>query len=115
MAGNSSIICKVSPRPTQAEKRPGECQSVFLSGRKIGVLGINGRQITLLRIMAGSTRNLPRGFRRRRRQGRYLPQEPVLDDNLDVRGNVMLGVGAKKAISTLHDLAMNYPTRRPMK
>ena len=39
----------------------------------------------------------------------YLPQEPLLDDKLDVRGNVMLGVAAKKAIlDRYNDLAMNY-------
>jgi ATP-binding cassette ChvD family protein len=39
----------------------------------------------------------------------YLPQEPPLDDTLDVRGNVMLGVSAKKAIlDRYNDLAMNY-------
>jgi len=39
----------------------------------------------------------------------YLPQEPKLDDTLDVRGNVMLGVAAKKAVlDRYNDLAMNY-------
>ncbi|MFA5582155.1 MAG: energy-dependent translational throttle protein EttA, partial [Paracoccaceae bacterium] len=39
----------------------------------------------------------------------YLPQEPELDPNLDVRGNVMLGVAAKKAIlDRYNELAMNY-------
>jgi ATP-binding cassette ChvD family protein len=38
-----------------------------------------------------------------------LPQEPPLDENLDVRGNVMLGVAAKMAIlERYNDLAMNY-------
>ena len=39
----------------------------------------------------------------------YLPQEPQLDESLDVRGNVMLGVAPKKAIlDRYNELAMNY-------
>jgi ATP-binding cassette ChvD family protein len=39
----------------------------------------------------------------------YLPQEPQLDESLDVRGNVMLGVADKKAIlDRYNELAMNY-------
>jgi ATP-binding cassette ChvD family protein len=39
----------------------------------------------------------------------YLPQEPQLDDSLDVRGNVMLGVAAKQAkLDRFNELAMNY-------
>ena len=39
----------------------------------------------------------------------YLPQEPQLDEDLDVRGNVMQGVAAKQAIlDRYNELAMNY-------
>ena len=39
----------------------------------------------------------------------YLPQEPSLDEELDVRGNVMLGVKEKKEIlDKYNELAMNY-------
>ncbi|MBD3805214.1 MAG: energy-dependent translational throttle protein EttA, partial [Thioclava sp.] len=39
----------------------------------------------------------------------YLPQEPVLDPALNVRGNVMEGVAAKKAkLDRFNELAMNY-------
>jgi len=39
----------------------------------------------------------------------YLPQEPKLDETLDVRGNVMLGVAAKQAkLERYNELAMNY-------
>ena len=39
----------------------------------------------------------------------YLPQEPYLDENLNVRENVMLGVSEKKAIlDRYNELAMNY-------
>ena len=38
-----------------------------------------------------------------------LPQEPVLDDSLDVRGNVLLGVAEKQAmLDRYNELAMNY-------
>ena len=83
----------------------------FYPDAKIGVLGINGAgKSTLLRIMAGIDKEFTgEGFVAEGAMVGYLPQEPVLDDNLDVRGNVMLGVGAKKAIlDRYNDLAMNY-------
>ena len=83
----------------------------FYPDAKIGVLGINGAgKSTLLRIMAGIDKEFTGdGFVAEGARVGYLPQEPVLDDSLDVRGNVMLGVGAKKAIlDRYNDLAMNY-------
>jgi ATP-binding cassette ChvD family protein len=83
----------------------------FYPDAKIGVLGINGAgKSTLLRIMAGIDKEFTgEGFVAEGAKVGYLPQEPVLDDNLDVRGTVMLGVGAKKAIlDRYNDLAMNY-------
>lgn len=67
----------------------------FFPGAKIGVLGLNGSgKSSLLRIMAGvdsqfegEARPMPN-----LRVG-YLPQEPHLDDSLDVRGNVEQGLG----------------------
>jgi ATP-binding cassette ChvD family protein len=67
---------------------------------KIGVLGLNGAgKSTLLRIIAGEDdgyqgecRVTP-GF-----SVGYLPQEPVLDADKDVLGNVMEGVGPTKAL-----------------
>ena len=67
----------------------------FIPGAKIGVLGLNGAgKSTLLKIMAGldkeysgEARPLPNikvGF---------LPQEPKLDPNKNVRGNVEEGLG----------------------
>ena len=67
----------------------------FFPGAKIGVLGLNGAgKSTLLRIMAGEDKdfegeaipmpNLRVGF---------LPQEPRLDPDKDVRGNVEEGLG----------------------
>src|SRR5271165_2708656 len=83
----------------------------FYPDAKIGVLGVNGAgKSTLLKIMAGIDKEYSgEGFVAEGAKVGYLPQEPVLDDNLDVRGNVMLGVGAKKAIlDRYNDLAMNY-------
>jgi ATP-binding cassette ChvD family protein len=67
----------------------------FFPGAKIGVLGLNGSgKSTLLRIMAGVDTEFEGEARPQKgiRIG-YLPQEPQLDDSLDVRGNVEKGVG----------------------
>ena len=83
----------------------------FYPDAKIGVLGINGAgKSTLLRIMAGLDKEFTGdGFVAEGARVGYLPQEPLLDDSLDVRGNVMLGVPVKKAIlDRYNDLAMNY-------
>ena len=83
----------------------------FYPDAKIGVLGINGSgKSTLLKIMAGiDTEYQGEGFVAEGARVGYLPQEPPLDETLDVRGNVMLGVKAKTAIlERYNDLAMNY-------
>jgi ATP-binding cassette ChvD family protein len=83
----------------------------FYPDAKIGVLGINGSgKSTLLRIMAGiDTEYQGEGFVAEGARVGYLPQEPPLDESLDVRGNVMLGVAAKQAIlDRYNELAMNY-------
>ena len=83
----------------------------FYPDAKIGVLGINGSgKSTLLRIMAGiDTEYQGEGFVADGARVGYLPQEPDLDSDLDVRGNVMLGVKEKKAIlDRYNELAMNY-------
>ena len=83
----------------------------FYPDAKIGVLGINGSgKSTLLRIMAGIDHEYQgEGFVAEGARVGYLPQEPPLDDTLDVRGNVMLGVAAKQAIlDRYNELAMNY-------
>ncbi len=83
----------------------------FYPDAKIGVLGVNGSgKSTLLKIMAGmdTEYNGEAWVSEGARVG-YLPQEPQLDESLDVRGNVMLGVAAKKAIlDRYNELAMNY-------
>jgi ATP-binding cassette ChvD family protein len=83
----------------------------FYPDAKIGVLGVNGSgKSTLLRIMAGmDTEFTGEGFIAEGARVGYLPQEPHLDPNLGVRGNVMLGVKDKQAIlDRYNELAMNY-------
>ena len=66
----------------------------FFPGAKIGVLGYNGAgKSTLLRIMAGIDTDII-GEARPAKDIRigYLPQEPVLDETKDVRGNVEEGL-----------------------
>jgi len=83
----------------------------FLPGVKIGVVGVNGAgKSTLLRIMAGlDTDYSGEAWRAEGARVGYLPQEPQLDETLNVRDNVMLGVAEKKAkLDRFNELAMNY-------
>ncbi|MGB2203101.1 MAG: energy-dependent translational throttle protein EttA [Pseudooceanicola atlanticus] len=83
----------------------------FLPGVKIGVVGVNGAgKSTLLKIMAGWDKDFSgEAWHAEGAKVGYLPQEPELDANLDVRGNVMLGVAEKKAkLDRFNELAMNY-------
>jgi ATP-binding cassette ChvD family protein len=83
----------------------------FYPDAKIGVLGVNGAgKSTLLKIMAGLDKEwtgeawVAEGAR-----VGYLPQEPKLDEALNVRENIMLGVAPQMAIlARYNDLAMNY-------
>ncbi len=80
----------------------------FFPGAKIGVVGPNGAgKSTLLRIMAGLDDD---------HQGEawaadgytvgHLPQEPTLDEDEDVRGNIMAGLGeAATLVSRYNELA----------
>ena len=66
----------------------------FFPGAKIGVLGLNGSgKSTLLRIMAGEDSEIQGEARAQPgiKVG-YLPQEPILDESKDVRGNVEDGM-----------------------
>ena len=71
----------------------------FFPGAKIGVLGYNGAgKSTLLRIMAGIDTDILGEARPQPGLSiGYLAQEPELDENLDVRGNVEQGLGEIKA------------------
>ncbi|MFI5038828.1 MAG: energy-dependent translational throttle protein EttA [Solirubrobacterales bacterium] len=83
----------------------------FLPGAKIGVLGYNGAgKSTLLRIMAGIDTEFDG-------QAQLAPgatvgmleQEPTLDPDKDVRGNVEEGVAEIRALlDRFNDLSMNY-------
>ena len=83
----------------------------FYPDAKIGVLGVNGSgKSTLLRIMAGLDKEFSgEGFVAEGARVGYLPQEPHLEPDLNVRENVMLGVADKKdVLDRYNDLAMNY-------
>ena len=87
----------------------------FFPGAKIGVLGYNGAgKSTLLRIMAGV--DTEHSGEARPQPGiriGYLAQEPELDDRLDVRGNVELGVAEAKALLDEFN-AVNMKFAEPM-
>jgi ATP-binding cassette ChvD family protein len=83
----------------------------FLPGVKIGVVGVNGSgKSSLMRVMAGLDRDFTgEAWAAKGATVGYLPQEPQLDETLDVRGNVKLGVAAKQAkLDRYNELAMNY-------
>jgi energy-dependent translational throttle protein EttA len=72
----------------------------FFPGAKIGVLGLNGSgKSSLLRIMAGEDKEIDGEARPQpgTRIG-FLKQEPGLDPNKDVRGNVLEGVGEVQSL-----------------
>jgi ATP-binding cassette ChvD family protein len=72
----------------------------FLPGAKIGVLGPNGAgKSTLLRIMAGIDKDfVGEAWAAEGATVGYLPQEPQLDPEKDVAGNVMEGLAPIKAL-----------------
>ena len=83
----------------------------FFPGAKIGVLGLNGSgKSTLLRIMAGLDTEIDGEARPQPgiKIG-YLPQEPELDPNKDVRGNVEEGVAETKALlDRFNEISMKF-------
>jgi len=72
----------------------------FFPGAKIGVLGLNGSgKSTLLRIMAGIDKDIEgEAIPQKGIHIGYLPQEPQLDPNKTVRGNVEEAVAEIKAV-----------------
>jgi energy-dependent translational throttle protein EttA len=74
----------------------------FYYGAKIGIIGVNGSgKSTLMRIMAGMDKEfLGEAWLEQGRNVGYLPQEPRLDETLDVRGNVEIAVAHKRAMLT---------------
>lgn len=83
----------------------------FFPGAKIGVLGLNGSgKSSLLRIMAGIDDNYMGEARPQSgiKIG-YLAQEPHLDPNKDVRGNVEDGVAhIKSLLDRFNDISMKF-------
>ena len=79
--------------PPKKEVLKDICLS-FYYGAKIGIIGTNGSgKSTILRIMAGiDTEFQGEAWIEQGRTVGYLPQEPLLDPDLDVRGNVELAV-----------------------
>ena len=77
----------------------------FLPGAKIGVLGLNGSgKSSLLRIMAGEdTEFLGEAFPADGISVGFLPQEPRLNANKSVKGNVEEGVAPVKALLERYD------------
>ncbi len=83
----------------------------FFPGAKIGVLGLNGSgKSSLLRIMAGVDKEFDGEARPQPGINiGYLPQEPELDPDKDVRGNVEEGVGEIKALlDRFNEISMKF-------
>ena len=74
----------------------------FYPGAKIGIVGANGSgKSSLLRIMAGlDTDIIGDAWAAKGTRISYLAQEPELDPDLDVRGNVELAVAKTRALLT---------------
>lgn len=83
----------------------------FLPDAKIGVVGVNGAgKSTLMRVMAGmDTEFTGEAWAAKDIKVGYLPQEPELNSEKDVTGNVMEGVAEKKnMLDRYNELAVNY-------
>ncbi|MBV8978932.1 MAG: energy-dependent translational throttle protein EttA [Alphaproteobacteria bacterium] len=83
----------------------------FYPGAKIGIVGVNGSgKSTLMRIMAGQDKEFTgEAWAADGIRTGYLPQEPQLDPEKNVRDNVMEGVAAKKAlVDRFNEIAANY-------
>ncbi len=83
-------VTKIVGAGTVSRKILEDIHLSFFYGAKIGVVGINGSgKSTLLKIMAGSDPNFTGEvvYKRGLKVG-YLSQEPVLNSDKDVRGNI---------------------------
>jgi sulfate-transporting ATPase len=83
----------------------------FYYGAKIGVLGGNGAgKSSLLRIMAGVDTDFQgEAWAAEGTRIGYLPQEPQLDPNLDVKGNVELAVKKQRdLLKEFEDISMAF-------
>jgi ATP-binding cassette ChvD family protein len=93
---------KVHPPDSQVLK---DIWLSFLPGAKIGVLGLNGAgKSSLLKIMAGEdTEFIGEAFPADGITVGFLPQEPRLNPDKDVKGNVEEGVAATTALLDRYD------------
>jgi len=83
----------------------------FFPGAKIGVLGLNGSgKSTLMRIMAGLDTEIDGEARPQPGINiGYLPQEPELDPEKDVRGNVEEGLGeTMQLLDRFNEISMKF-------
>ena len=83
----------------------------FLPNAKIGIVGVNGAgKSTFLKIMAGIEKDYTgEAWAAEGISVGYLPQEPVLDDKLNVYENVTLGLKDQKdLLDRYNELAVNY-------
>ncbi len=88
-----------------------EVRLSFFPGAKIGIVGVNGAgKSTLLKIMAGIDKEYQgEAWAAEGAKVGYLEQEPQLNPEKDVFGNVMEGVAEKQALlERYNELAMNY-------
>src|SRR5438105_2798162 len=101
-------LTKVVPLPGMRSQRDSPSKReilrgiwlAFYPGAKIGVIGPNGAgKSTLLRIMAGLDQDfLGEAVPAEGVRIGYLPQEPELDPDKDVRGSVEEGVAETRAV-----------------
>ena len=101
-------VCKIVPPKRYLLK---DISLSFYPGAKIGVLGLNGSgKSTLMKIMAGLDTEIDGEARPQADINiGYLPQEPQLDPNKDVRGNVEEGLGEiKVALTRLDEVYAAY-------
>jgi sulfate-transporting ATPase len=83
----------------------------FYYGAKIGIIGVNGSgKSTVMKIMAGlDTEYQGEAWIEEGRSVGYLPQEPKLDESLDVKGNVELGVReVKNLLAEFEEVSMKF-------
>ena len=81
----------------------------FLPDAKIGILGMNGAgKSTLLKIMAGELEaSSGEAYAAKGIRVGYLPQEPKLDESLNVRDNVMMGLAEiAGVVQAFNDISM---------
>ena len=86
----------------------------FLPGAKIGILGLNGSgKSTVLRIMAGEITEFEgEAFPADGLSIGYLAQEPALDPEKDVAGNVNEGVASARSLLTYRTAGTPYQSYR---